>query len=90
MESKYDALMKDYNATLDMCFHLFYRIKELDLENRSLNLKLGTMHTNFSSFVKELKARVNADYVDGKLNNNKGNLSCRDIDEILKVYKNGK
>lgn len=39
-------------------------------------------------FAEECKNRINADYVDGKLNNHKGYLTENDIEELLKEYEN--
>lgn len=38
-------------------------------------------------FAERLKARINADYVNGCLNNNKGYLTEYDINEELKGYE---
>lgn len=35
--------LKDYNDIIDMCFQLFYRVKELEFENERLK-KGGKMH----------------------------------------------
>lgn len=37
---EYELFMKDYNDVIDMCFQLFYKVKELEFENERLNLKL--------------------------------------------------
>ena len=38
-------------------------------------------------FAEKCKERINADYVNGMLNNHKGHLSEYDIDELVKEYE---
>lgn len=39
-------------------------------------------------FAEKCKERINADYVNGMLNNHRGHLTEYDIDELVKEYEN--
>lgn len=49
--------------------------------------KYSVFNTVRKEFAEECKNRINADYVDGKLNNHKGYLTENDIQELLKGYE---
>lgn len=49
--------------------------------------KYSIFNTVRKEFAEECKNRINADYVDGKLNNHKGYLTENDIQELLKGYE---
>lgn len=51
------------------------------------NKKYSVFNTVRKEFAEKLKARINADYVNGSLNNHKGYLTEYDINEELKEYE---